>query len=322
MILKKETLNNRFENKRILVAGGTGFLGGRVIKRLKEENIKHTVASLDKGVDFRNMNQTEQCFKKTKPEIVINCAAFVGGIKFGLEYEGEIFYNNILMNTNLMECSRKYNIKRFINPISNCSYPDVIDKDFKEEEWWSGPLHPSVLVYGFVRKASWVQSYAYYNQYGMDFINLLVPNMYGPGDHFNEMKSHALGALIMKIIKAKKENLPEVIIWGTGKPVREWLYVDDCVEAFIRALEIPLVLEPINIGQGKGISIADLAKMIKEIVDYKGKLAFDASKPDGAPYKVMNIERMKEIFNWVPPTKLEEGIRKTVDWYYKNVISK
>lgn len=310
------------ENKKIFVAGGTGFLGKRVIKRLEEEGMNFAIASRSMGVEFRDKNQTEKFFGKERPNVVINCAAYVGGIKFGLEHEGEIFYNNVLMNTNLIEYARKYNVKRYINPISNCSYPNIVQKDFKEDEWWNGPLHPSVLVYGFVKKATWVQSYAYHRQYGMDFINFLVPNMYGPGDHFDEVRSHALGALIMKIVKAKEENLPEVIVWGTGKPIREWVYVDDCVEAFIRALEIPPVLEPINIGQGVGISIADLAKTIKRIVGYKGKLVFDTSKPDGAPYKVMNVDKMKKIFNWTPPTKLEEGIKKTVDWYYENVLKK
>ncbi|MCK4781673.1 NAD-dependent epimerase/dehydratase family protein [Candidatus Parcubacteria bacterium] len=310
-----------FKNKKIFVAGGTGFLGKRIVKRLKEERMDFVTTSLSMGVDFRDKRQIEKFFEKERPEIIINCAAYVGGIKFGLEHEGEIFYNNALINTNLIECARKYNIKRYINPISNCSYPDVVQKDFKEEEWWDGPLHPSVLVYGFIKKATWVQSYAYHNQYKMDFINFLVPNMYGPNDHFNEVRSHALGALVMKVVKAEEENLPEVIIWGTGEPIREWLYIDDCVEAFIRALEIPSAIELINIGQGKGISIGELAKMIKEIVGYKGKLVFDISKPDGAPYKVMNVERMEKIFNWLPPTKLENGIKKTVDWYYKNIIN-
>lgn len=309
-------------NKKIFVAGNTGFLGKRVVKRLKEEKMNYVGASLDTGIDFRDRNQTENFFSKEKPDILINCAAFVGGIKFGLEHEGEIFYNNVLINANLIECSRKYAIKRFINPISNCSYPDVTRRDFKEKEWWSGHLHPSVLVYGFVKKGTWVQSYAYHNQYGMDFINFLVPNMYGPGDHFDEVRSHALGALIMKIVKAKEEKLPKVIVWGTGKPIREWLYVDDCVEAFVRTLTIPPSLEPINIGQGIGISIRDLARLIKEIVGYKGRLVFDTSRPDGAPYKVMNVDKFKKIFNWLPPIKLEDGIKKTVKWYYKNIIGK
>lgn len=274
--------------------------------------------SLSRGVDFRNKEETERFFEKERPVFVMNCAALIGGIQFVLEHEAEIFYNNVLMNTNLIEASRKYGIKRFINPIANCSYPGTVQGDFKEEEWWDGPLHPSVMAYGFVKKGTWVQANAYHNQYGMNFINFLVPNMYGPGDHFDEVRSHAMGALIMKIVKAKEENLPEVIVWGTGKPIREWLYIDDCVEAFMRALEIPSIVEPINVGQGVGISIAEMAKMIKEIVGYEGVLVFDTSKPDGAPYKVMSVERMKGIFNWLPSTPLEEGIKKTVDWYYKN----
>ena len=243
------------KKEKIFVAGGTGFLGKRVLKRLKKDGYNCVTTSFSMGVDFRDKTQTEKFFEKEKPTIVINCAAYVGGIKFGMEHEGEIFYNNTLINTNLIESARKYKIKRFINPISNCSYPDVISKDFKEDEWWDGPLHKSVLVYGFAKKATWVQSYAYHNQYGMDFINFLVPNMYGPDDHFNEVRSHALGALIMKIVEAKEGNAPEVVIWGTGKPVREWLYVDDCVESFIRALDCAPSVDPINLGQGIGISI-------------------------------------------------------------------
>ena len=308
------------EGRKIFVAGGTGFLGKRIVKRLKEEGMSFVATSLSRGVDFRNKEETESFFEKERPGFVMNCAAFIGGIKFGLEHEAEIFYNNVLINTNLIEASRKYGIRRFINPIANCSYPGTTQGDFKEEEWWDGPLHPSVMVYGFVKKGTWVQSYAYHNQYGMDFVNFSVPNMYGPGDHFDEVRSHAMGALIMKIVKAKEENLPEVIVWGTGRPVREWLYVDDCVEAFIRALEIPPIVEPINIGQGVGISIVDMAKMIKKMVGFQGKLVLDTSKPDGAPYKVMNVERMKRIFDWLPSTPLEEGVKKTIDWYYKSQL--
>jgi len=310
------------KKEKIMVAGGTGFLGKRVVKRLKEDNCKFVTTSLSLGVDFRNLKQTENFFHKNKPSILINCAAFVGGIKFGMEHEAEIFYNNTLINLNLFECAREFKVKRIINPISNCSYPDVINKKFKEEEWWNGPLHPSVLVYGFVKKGTWVQSIAYRKQYGLDIINLLVPNMYGPGDHFDEIKSHALGALIIKIVKATEESLPEVVVWGTGKPVREWLFVDDCVEAFIHSLKIPQQEEPINIGRGEGISIKRLAELIKETVGYKGKLVYDTSKVDGAPYKIMNVAKMKKIFNWMPPTDVKTGIKKTIDWYNENILMK
>jgi GDP-L-fucose synthase len=308
--------------KKIFVAGGTGFLGKRVAKRLEEDGYNFVSASLSTGIDFRNKKETEEFFAREKPEILINCAAYVGGIKFGLEHEGEIYYNNTLINVNLIEAARKFGVKRYINPISNCSYPDVAEKDFKENEWWDGPLHPSVMVYGFCKKSTWVGSCAYHNQYGLDFVNFLVPNMYGPGDHFEEVRSHALGALVMKIVKAKNENLPEVIIWGTGKPIREWLYVDDCVEAFMRALDIAPIVEPINLGQGVGISIYDMAVKIKEIVGYEGKLTLDVAKLDGAMYKVMNVDKLKEIFNWVPETKFEDGVKRTIEWYYENIINK
>ena len=304
--------------KKIFVPGGNGFLGKRVVKKLEERNIGCISLSLRDGYDFRNFEQTKKLFEKEGFDAVINCAAFVGGIQYGYEKTGEIFYNNILMSTNLMESARLTDVKRFINAISNCSYPAHLTKDFKEEQWWDGPLHESVLVYGFVRKASWVQSWAYYKQYGFKTINLILPNMYGPGDHFDEKRSHALGALIMKFVEAKRKNQPEVIVWGTGKPIREWLYVDDGAEILIKSLEIEPIIEPINVGVGRGISIFELAELIKEIVSYKGELVLDTSKPDGAPYKTMNNERLKNIFNWVPSTSLRAGIEKTVEWYINN----
>ncbi|GAI14604.1 unnamed protein product, partial [marine sediment metagenome] len=150
--------------KKIFVPGGTGFLGKRVLKRLEEEKLPYVTTSKSLGVDFRNYSQTENYFFKNKPNIIINCAAYVGGIKFGMEHEGEIYLNNTLINLNLFECARKFGVERIVNPISNCSYPDVLQKDFKENEWWDGPLHRSVLVYGFVKKATWVLSEAYKSQ--------------------------------------------------------------------------------------------------------------------------------------------------------------
>lgn len=307
-------MTNKF-SKKIFVPGGNGFLGSRVAKNLKEKHIDIVSLSLRDGIDFRDFGQTKKLFENERFDAVINCAAFVGGIQFGYEKPGEIFYNNVLMSTALMEAARLTNVKRFVNPISNCSYPEHLAKDFTEDEWWNGPLHESVLVYGFVRKASWVQSWAYYKQYGFEAINLILPNMYGPGDHFEETRSHALGALIMKFVEAERKKQPKVVVWGTGKPIREWLYADDAVEALIKALEIDFVIEPINVGVGKGISILELAQLIKEISGYKGEIILDKSKPDGAPYKTMNNDRLKKIFNWVPPTSLREGIKKTVEWY-------
>jgi len=302
------------EFKKIFVPGGDGFVGQNVVKKLKEKNLNYIALSEKDGFDFRDFDQTRELFIKEKPDAVINCAAFVGGIQFGYKYPGEIFYNNILMSTYLMEAARLVNVKRFVNPISNCVYPAHL-RIFREKDLWSGPLHESVLSYAFTRKASWVQGWAYKMQYGFDSVHLILPNMYGPGDHFDEIRSHALSALIMKFIEAKEDGKSEVIVWGTGKPIREWLYIDDGAEALVRALDIKPQVEPINIGRGEGISILELAELVKKIVEFDGKIILDKSKPDGAVCKIMVVEKMKKIFNWEPKTTLEEGIKKTVLWY-------
>ena len=304
---------------KVFVPGGNGFLGKRVVKKLQEKGISYVSLSLRDGYDFRDAKRTQQLFERERFDALINCAAFVGGIQFGYEKPAEIFYNNILMSTNLMESARLTGVKRFINPISNCSYPGHLTKDFKEEEWWNGQLDESVLVYGFVRKASWVQSWAYHKQYGLETVNLILPNMYGPGDHFDEKRSHALGALIMKFVEAKRKNLPQVTVWGSGKPVREWLFVDDGAAILVRALEVGPIVDPINVGVGKGISVLELAELIKDIVGYKGKIVLDTSKPDGAPHKTMDNSKLKALFNWVPPTSLRDGIKQTVEWYMTNI---
>jgi len=247
--------------------------------------------------------------------VVFHAAAFVGGIKFGLAHPGEIYYNNSLINTHMFELAREFGVRRIVNPISNCSYPRDLDREFREDAWWNGPLDESVFVYGFVRKASYVQSWGYYRQYGVETINLVVPNMYGPQDHFDEVRSHALGALVMKIASAHRLGRPEVVVWGSGNPVREWLYVDDCVEAMLRAVTIPHTVEPINIGVGTGVSIRELAEMIAEEVGYRGTLRYDTSYPDGAPYKVMNVDRCAAVFRWRPRTSLREGVARTIRWY-------
>ena len=304
--------------KKIFVAGGTGFLGKNIVERLGKDSIPYVSASLSQGLDFTDMKQVRVFFEKENPGIVINAAAaFSGGIQIAREHPGESFYNNTLISAYLIEASREFNVGLFVNIISNCSYPDVSDKKFKEEEWWDGPLHESVLAYGVVRKASWVNLWAYNKQYGLNSMSLILPNMYGPGDHMDEVRSHALGALVKKMVFAKRNGDKEVVIWGTGSPIREWLYIEDAVEAIMRSMSVEPIIDPINIGSGEGISIKDLAFLIKEIAGYEGELVFDTSRPDGAAYKVMDVERCKKIFNWIPSTQLKDGIEKTVEYFEK-----
>lgn len=303
---------------KVLVTGATGFLGRRVCKKLKNQGIEYIPTSLSLGLDLRNKQAVNALWKQWKPEVILNCAAYVGGIAFGYEHPAEIFSNNLEMTINLFEASKNFQVKRIVNPISNCAYPAKASI-FREEEFWDGPLHESVMVYGFVRKASWIGAYAYARQFGMDTINLILSNMYGPEDHFDEKRSHALGALIMKFVKAKRMNEPFVSVWGTGEPVREWLHVDDAAEAMIRAIDIPKHIEPINIGVERGISIAELASLIKKYTGYKGEIEYDISKPDGASFKTVDGSKGQKIFDWSPRIEFEIGVKETIDWYVNHI---
>lgn len=298
----------------IVVTGATGFLGKRVCRRLDAANIAYTPTSLSRGLDLRDRAATLEFFALHKPSAVLNCAAYVGGIQFGYKHPAELFHNNLHIALNLLEAAKESGVGRVVNPISNCAYPGAASV-FREEEFWDGPLHESVMVYGFVRKASWVGSWAYARQYGLDVINLILSNMYGPEDHFDEERSHALGAMIMKIVNAKRMGRPEVLIWGTGSPVREWLHVDDGAEAMVRALGVDATTEPVNIGVEKGISILALAEMIKNIVGYEGALVLDPSKPDGAPHKTVDGTRGKRHFGWQPDRDFSAGVADAIAWY-------
>lgn len=301
----------------ILVTGATGFLGKRVCRQLDLQKIPYEKTSLSMGVDLRDSRQTHALFQELNPKYVLHCASYVGGIQFGLKHSAEIYYNGLLMQANLLEACKDAGVKRLVNPISNCAYPGRASL-FKEDEFWEGELHDSVQVYGMVRKLSYIGALAYQQQYRLDTINLILSNMYGPEDHFEAERSHALGALIRRFIEAKENEEPSVCIWGTGKPVREWLYVDDGASAMIRALDIEPYSGIINIGVAKGISIHDMAMLIKELVEYKGNLVYDTSKLDGAPYKTVDGSLGAKLMNWQPSTDFKQGVAETVNWYRKN----
>lgn len=299
---------------KIAVTGATGFLGKRVVRKLRERGQEPIQTSLSMGVDLRNREQTMRFFEQEKIDVLLNCASFVGGIQFGYKYPADLFENNLLMNVNLLAAARETGVKRIVNPISNCVYPAQATL-FKEDEIWDGPMHDSVLVYGFVRKAFWIGSWANQKQHGLDVINIVLSNMYGPEDHFEAERSHALGALIMKFVEAKRSQAPCVEVWGSGKPVREWLHVDDGAEAMIRSMELSPTTDFINIGVGEGISVLDMCHVIKDLTGYTGGIKLDPTKPDGAAYKTVDGSRGAALLNWKPSIPFMEGVSQTIRWY-------
>lgn len=301
----------------ILVLGATGFLGKSVCLKLKANGVEFSPTSLSSGVDLRDEKQTLTLFEVVKPDVVINCASFVGGIQFGYKHPVELFQNNLKMVTSILAASHNTGVSKFINPVSNCVYPASASL-FKEEEIWDGVMHESVMVYGFVRKAFLIGAYAYGKQFNDKIYNIILSNMYGPGDHFEEERSHALGALIMKFVKAKELNDPKVIVWGTGTPVREWMHVEDGAEALIRAIDMPYHDGPVNVGIASGISVIEMAKLIKEFVGYKGEIVLDPSKPDGAIYKTVDGNLGAKLMNWRPQKPFEQGVKETIEWYIQN----
>jgi GDP-L-fucose synthase len=306
-------------NSSIVVAGGTGFLGTQVVRKLEDSEGEVKVISRANGVDLTSLQEAVDSLKAVKPDIVINCAAHQGGIGYQRGNEATVYLENLLMGTYLMEAARKIGVKKYVNVIAGCSYPGYLpDEVLDESKYWEGPLHESVLSYGFTKKAQVVQGWAYNRQFGFNSIHLILANMYGPGDHFDPERSHGLAALLAKMYVARLKGWPSVTVWGTGRPIREWLYVEDAAEAICLAARKYDEIDPLNIAVGSGLSIAELAEMTKRIVGFEGKLVYDSSKPDGAAKKVLGVRKMKEKLGWVPPTTLETGLAKTLLWMEQN----
>lgn len=308
-----------WRSRRVIVTGGTGFLGGRIAARLRD-HAHVTIASRSTGVDLSDWPECRRFFESNPADIVFNCAAMQGGLRYNELVPAEIYVKNLLMGTFTMEAARLSGVKKYVNVVAGCSYPGYIDGDLSEDRYWAGPLHESVVNYGITKKVQTVQGWAYKRQYGFDSIHLVMTNLYGPGEHFEPDRSHALAALVRKFVDAIDSDVGAVEIWGTGRPVRDWMYVDDAAEAIILAAARYDDTAPLNIGGGVGYTIAELAQAIAAAVGFTGELVYDHSRPDGAMRKVFDTTKMREVLGgWTAPTPISEGIARTVAYYREHV---
>src|SRR2546425_11468944 len=299
--------------RRVLVTGGAGFLGSRVVAQLKAAGARDIAVPRSKTL---NLVDRENCRRAVKNmDIVIHLAAKVGGIGFNRENPGQLFFDNLMMGAQLMEEARLNGVEKFVQIGTVCSYPKFTPVPFHEDDLWNGYPEETNAPYGIAKKMLLVQGQAYREQYGFNVIHLLPVNLYGPHDNFNPASSHVIPALIRKCVEAIELGSPEIVCWGTGNATREFLYVEDCAEAIVLALERYDRPEPVNIGAGFEISIRALAALIVELTGFSGRLVFDPTKPDGQPRRSLDTSRARDEFGFRATTEFREGLRRTINWY-------
>lgn len=302
--------------KRILVTGGAGFVGKNIVKELSKLEPEEIRVPRSKEMDLR---EKENCKKAVEGiDTVIHLAAKVGGIGFNRENPATLFYDNMIMGVNLMEEARKEGVEKYTAVGTICAYPKFTPVPFREENLWDGYPEETNAPYGLAKKMSLVQAQSYRQQYGFNAIYLLPVNLYGPGDNFNPESSHVIPALMKKVIEAKERGDDYIDVWGTGKASREFLYVEDCAKAIVLATERYDGPEPVNLGFGKEITIRELITLICKLMEFEGELRWDSTKPDGQPRRCLDTSRAKEYFGFEAKVGLEEGLKKTIDWYKGN----
>jgi GDP-L-fucose synthase len=304
-----------WQDKRVLITGGTGFLGTHLVAMLKKLKPKELRVPLSAEFDLRNQSDSAQVVKNI--DIVIHLAANVGGIGYNQEFPGTLFYDNLLMGVYMMEEARKAGVEKFVAVGTVCAYPKFTPVPFREEELWNGYPEETNAPYGLAKKMMLVQATAYRQQYGFNGVFVLPVNMYGPQDNFDPNSSHVIPALIKKFVEAKQNGDAEVVVWGTGTPTREFLYVEDAARALILAAEKYNKSDPVNIGSGFEISIKELSELIAEIVGFKGKVVFDATKPDGQPRRKLDTSKATKEFDFTAEVNFREGLTHTIEWYKK-----
>ena len=305
-----------------MVTGGRGFLGRQIVTKAKKDlGLSHpnrVLAPRSTTCDLLKYDSVYKYLKKHKPEAIIHSAAYYGGININVEEPANLFNRNTLMTANLFEAAAKAGVKKIISVGSACAYPGDIVGNMKEKDFWSGPMHDSVIGYGSSKKIQLIAQQSYYKQYGIEGNHLCLTNLYGEHDVFTEYRSHVVSALIKRFSDQKEAGARSITNWGDGSAIREFMYVKDAASAIVSAVGLDHDLEPINIGTGVGTSIKELAELTAVYIKFAGKLEWDTTKPNGVPRKVLDIQRMREKLPNFRPFSLEVGLKITTDWYLRN----
>jgi len=305
----------KMKNKRITITGGKGFLGKHLIRKFQERDFRNIAIADLPDYNLVGPEDVKKLYDETRPDIVVHLAAKVGGIGFNQENPASLFYDNLMMGVQLIHEGYLRRIEKFVAIGTICAYPKFTPVPFKEENLWNGYPEETNAPYGLAKKMMLVQSQAYRQQYGFNSIFLLPVNLYGPGDNFDPRSSHVIPALIKKCADAIENHEEEITVWGTGQATREFFFVEDAAAAIVLATETYNKSEPVNIGPSFEISIKDLVALIAELTDFKGKITWDPTKPDGQPRRMLDTTRAFQEFGFKAKTGFREGLKKTIDWY-------
>ena len=311
-------MSDNFPYRRVIVTGGAGFLGRFVVERLR--SYPHVQIFVPRQQEYNLVEQAdiERLLNEVQPDLIIHLAAVVGGIGVNQKNPGKFFYDNLMMGVQLIEQARQQGVQKFVALGTVCAYPKFAQTPFKEEDLWSGYPEETNAPYGLAKKMMLVQSQSYRDQYGFNSIFLLPANLYGPGDNFDLETSHVIPALIRKCVEARDGSKPFIEAWGTGEASREFLYVEDCAEGVVRAAAIYDESDPVNIGTGTEIQISDLTRLIARLTRFDGDVHWQPDRPDGQPRRRLDVSRAFEKFGFRAQMELEEGLRRTIEWYESN----
>jgi GDP-L-fucose synthase len=300
---------------KILILGSTGFIGKNLLYKLKNIGFDVYTAERSTGTDIRDYDQIKNKILEIQPDVIYNLASHGGSVHYVRTKAAEVFHDNVQMSLNLYKAVYEINSKiKIIQPFSNCSYPGKSNLQ-KEEEWLDGDVHPSVFSFGNSKRSIFYLSKCFQQQYDIRSVNVLFPNTYGPGDSLDPNHTHALNGMVIRMLEAQKNGDEEFVVWGTGSPIREWAYIDDFIEILVKCLDIEGLEYPVNMGQGKGYSIAESASLIKQACRFEGDIIFDTSYKDGDPMKVVEGSRFKEVFGDFEFYDHFKGILNTVKFY-------